>query len=442
MAFTTLAQRFEEKSKQIYNTIISDTVYSEGGATSYTGRPVNSSQPFLIILPNTNGGALTSTSRVKDDTRALPVVSTARDVARLAQFVKSDAGKLFLAKQTFLQTQNAYTRTRLFNPVGLLASAVTANNNTRHVTQSFLNGVNTFRSRLAGLPTPTITNIVGDSPLEAGLQGNNGYLYPRLFSQGSKVSSRLLSFAVDKLKEEFSPLFPGTKKTPNVSDPFNDTPASSAKSDGTKIVYKFLQRQESPFAIIGNAGTTQKLDIITFKFGQVGSRGDEDVSVPFRAFISSIKENVKPEFTEQKYIGRTERFVTYSGAKRVVQLQFNIVALTKSELDHMWTRVNYLTGLAFPKKVSSTGFMVPPLFKITVGQLYNNQPCYIETLDYDFLDDQITFDIDREVSQVINVNMTLSILEKTSRYFDSPFYEITQRIVKNKQSIQLNSTRE
>jgi hypothetical protein len=92
----------------------------------------------------------------------------------------------------------------------------------------------------------------------------------------------------------------------------------------------------------------------------------------------------------------------------------------------MWTRVNYLTGLAFPKGISTSGFIIPPLFKITVGGLYNSQPCYIDTLDYDFLDETITFDIDKEVPHAINVNMTVSILEKRSKFHTSPFYQITE----------------
>jgi len=124
-------------------------------------------------------------------------------------------------------------------------------------------------------------------------------------------------------------------------------------------------------------------------------------------------------------VGRTERFVTYGGAKRGLSLSFNIVAFSDGELDGMWTKVNYLTGLAFPKGVQN-GFMTPPLFKFTIGGLYDNQPCYIESLDYDFLDESITFDIDREVPFAINVNMQLSILEKRSKFHDSPFYKITE----------------
>jgi hypothetical protein len=134
---------------------------------------------------------------------------------------------------------------------------------------------------------------------------------------------------------------------------------------------------------------------------------------------------VKPEFAEQRYIGRTERFVTYSGVKRTANLTFNIVAFSQEEIETMWKRVNYITGLAFPRGASASGFMVPPLFRLSVGGIYENQPVYIDNLEHEFIDEYITFDIDHEVSQYINVNMTVTLLEKQSKFYDSPFYAIT-----------------
>jgi hypothetical protein len=174
----------------------------------------------------------------------------------------------------------------------------------------------------------------------------------------------------------------------------------------------------------GITGAQETTDIVKFMFSNL-----EGEIVQFRALISSIKENIKPEFTEQRYVGRTERFVTYSGAKRSVALNFNVVAFSAEEQYGMWQRVNYLSGLAFPKNVVN-GFMVPPLFKITVGGLYDNQPCYLENLDFDFLDESITFDVDREVPHSVAVTMQLSILEKRSKFYDSPFYKIVEDMTK------------
>jgi hypothetical protein len=208
--------------------------------------------------------------------------------------------------------------------------------------------------------------------------------------------------------------------SPSIKDSYNLTTAAKSTNENV-INYSNISGTPKP-----------KTDIIKFIFKDV--QGENPVY--FRALLSSIKESIKPQFNEQQYVGRTERFVTYGGVKRSVNLTFNIAAFSKGELDGVWSKINYLSGLTFPSGVKN-GFMVPPLFKITIGGIYDNQPCYIESLDYDFLDETITFDIDKEVPFAVNVNMQLSIFEKRSKFFDSPFYKITENISKE-QATQLS----
>ena len=229
---------------------------------------------------------------------------------------------------------------------------------------------------------------------------NSKYFGEYKFYQGSPATSVVETSGIN-------PVVNGTNSV--VGDPLN------AKGFGTNPEENRLSyggiNQEHP----------RKTDIVKFAF--TNSNGD---TVQFRAFISQLKESTKTEFAEQRYVGRTERFVTYGGAKRSVSINFNIAAFSQMELMNMWTRINYLTGLAFPAGVSESGFMTPPLFKITVGGIYDSQPCYVETLDFDMIDDTITFDIDKEVSQAINVSMTISLLEKRSKFYNSPFYKVTE----------------
>jgi hypothetical protein len=205
----------------------------------------------------------------------------------------------------------------------------------------------------------------------------------------------------------------------NIRDPYN----SIVVPEYTDIQRVALESGSMVYnKISGNK--REKSDIIQFVFNAI----DGSEPVHFRALISNIKQNVKPEYNETRYVGRTERFVTYAGAKRSTTLEFNVIALSRRELENMWTRINYLTGLAFPRGASTSGFMIPPLFKLTVGGIYDNQPCYVESLDFTMLDESITFDIDKEVSQTIAVSMTITLLEKRSAFYNSPFYGISQKI--------------
>ena len=533
MAFTTLEQRFSQVSNQIYS------------------RYAPSPEQLNVVAPGTP-------SNIQNDSRSLPIVSTARDVSRLTKFARSSEGLLFIGKQTLLQTGNTFAETRLYNPLNILLTAVPfiGTGITRHVGKPI--GVKSLKTPtrnlrgalqqetldkfytntqggLAGLSAqlrnavvspfaaynyePKLTKYFGDPTKEYYLRPEDGfytvpmelvsniingrlvistlgtagvaqYRVQSLAERGDKkpnilgrgivntFSDGYVSFATSKIipiadeKRSFKQLentlqtngyFAGraieilnitpdtdngaavkAKLLPNadvayptIADPYNNLNVGvGGNIIGTGSVDRNVQAERPPIPTIytGITGDPRernplyeadgiKSDIIKFIF-----RTNEFNANPvhFRAFISSLKENVKPEFSEQRYIGRTERFVTYSGAKRTANMEFNIVAFGRSEINPVWKRINYLTGLAFPKGYTDSGFMIPPLFKITIGGIYEDQPCYIDTLDYDFIDENITFDIDEEVPQVVNVKMNIILLEKTSKYFDSPFYKITE----------------
>jgi hypothetical protein len=539
MAFTTLEERFNQVSKQIYSR------YSPSG------------DQYVSIKPDTNG-VFGSNSRVKDDSRSVPTVSTARDVRRVTTFWNSPEGRLFIGKQLLLQTGNVFAETRLYNPLNIILTAVPfiGTGITRHVGKPL--GVRTLKTPtrdlrgalqqetldkfstdatqggLARIGTqlrnavispfkaynyePKRTNYFsGDSAKEFYLRPEDSfYTYPIkleatvtrdavAYSHNGSFGSNLFSvqpvsdrgnikntrttlstfvgqfktFAGTKSRtnnKTFKQLentlntngyffgkpldvlnvSPNTDNTtivsasgefvgnriipyPTVSDPYNgqlgqglevipangtrqpnQRDAAAGTSPAPKVYSTIMgDPKESSTIYVGDT----KTDIIKFIFRTNEANANP---VHFRAFLSSLKENVKPDFNEQRYIGRTERFVTYGGAKRTSNFEFNIVAFAQSEIQQMWSRINYLTGLAFPVKASESGFMVPPLFKITIGGIYDDQPCYIDSLDYDFLDEKITFDIDKEVSQVVNVKMNIILLEKRSRFYDSPFYKITE----------------
>lgn len=567
MSYKTLEQRFLENSTNIY-------------------KQFNNT---AALVPEIKPDTREARSRIKDDTRSLPVVSGARDANLLKSFLLSPTGRLFIGKQLLLQTGNTFAETRFFNPISLAANVVPFLHSVRFRGVPLYNFTTPTRDYRGAVQKETIANLQQDSgnlltrfarrvsgtvssfgalvaPPRADLTTSYGigyefYVRPEdeLYSTGvnNDKSNRwvlapdqtnrrqsltdkgrkktYLPYAPDDILNRYtSGILPAvtyavsaTKLTTRVPNFYKGNASSSIlrldvqpttgeefvesftkipddnaainnndyKVDGKTLTdniksFANLNRELNKFANVyfrsrtqtlvvpngdGVAGlengsvatgsqlrdpyntlqyntitynipnttstpeSTTKLnyegvfsrpddegksDIIKFIF-----KADGETPAVFRAFISSLRENVKPEFSEQRYVGRTERFVTYAGVKREASLEFNIVAFSKDELSSMWTRINYLTGLAFPRDVSVSGFMVPPLFKITIGKVYEDQPCYINSLDYDFLDDKITFDIDREVSQVINVKMSLTLLEKTTRFYDSPFYQITQNLL-------------
>lgn len=579
MTFKSLEQRFTESSKQIY------TRFSNG-------------QSIDPIIPDT----AESRSRIKDDSRLLPAVSTVRDVKFISKFITSNNGAIFIAKQLLLQTGNTFAETRLYNPASPILNLIPSLHLVRHFGRPLSNLKTPTRENRGALQfdtirpqSPGLTNALKTtftSPVKAlsttptKVNGTNFYLrpeddygYARLFDSqpiaqkgdknnskgyttilsginvgfydsainakfvlnsegkkfeanksniqktlpnapgnvenvaripgriegtyvsrfgivlgeygfgglpnenvkqpralnldasvfqlktqsgksvtlnanmfGSKLAKQIYIYGTKESPTEFvqkkpfktlenssfgNGYFDGRAHNINIKgdgysteersallDLVINTPGSSSIKDPFNLQKatsdSFYSNIAQPVEFFKDTQTDTKSDIIKFIFSHPsnGSR------VHFRAFINAFKETVKPEFTEQRYIGRTERFVTYSGAKRTATLSFNIVAFSKGEIDAVWKRVNYLTGLAFPRGASTSGFMIPPLFRLTIGNIYTDQPVYIDNLEHEFIDEFSTFDIDEEVSQVININMSVSLLEKESKFYDSPFYAI------------------
>jgi len=453
MAFTTLEQRFNASAREIY------------------GRFSNQSDSATEIKPD----SAQSKSRIKDDSRLTPFVSTVRDTSRISKFLGSNKGVLFLAKQTLLQTGNTFAETRLYNPLEALLNvppSIFVRRNfgfpsilgksrgalQRETIDSFKNGASGFIQSVVNTALSPI-RALNAQPTQLREKyferpEDNANWYPRLLAkqditdqgikrpaglyaeQSSSTDFYLRKFSYVDQVQSGSRTFRDLENTGGyfaLGDIYNYVLASDRSTDKQNL----FQNQISYSTIIDH-NTSQidstnnvNADIIKFIF----SDADGTNPIHFRAFISSIKENVKPEYNEQRYVGRVERFVTYAGAKRSVSLQFNIAAMTAAELDSMWLRINNLSGRAFPKAISRNGFMVPPLFRMTIGNIYKDQPCYIDNLDFDFLDESIVFDVDREVSQVINVQMNLVLLEKRTKTYDSPFYEITQAMEGTKERV-------
>jgi hypothetical protein len=508
MASKTLAERFLEQEGNLYRQFSPQTNDGSG-------------QPFVTIRPDTDA----SRSRIKDDSRILPVVSQQRDFNRIKSFINSPSGKLFIGRQLFLQLGNTFGDTKIYNPVSALLNTTPYIHVKRHITivkqipgilqantlDSFTQNrpggalKSLLRKQLNKIATPLgVSGILRKTPVKDArpefiIFGKGVTYNPRLilpttaesraevkptsFTESLKRSLKksIISGARSLLKKQAAKSLgvPGlpTKTTRTSQYPTQTAFISAVSQFKAKQIqnintaygrfnspyFSGNEFWESPFdplpktqvsfdgnnnPVLGN--NTQNVgDRLNSSFDTTNFRNtrlnyktiantDNDIikfifsngsnNVQFRAFITNFKENVKPEFNEQRYLGRTERYVTYAGARRTATLQFNIVAFSENELTGMWTRINYLTGLAFPRGVAEdSGFMIPPLFKITVGDIYDVQPCYLDSIDFDFIDNDITFDIDRQVSKLINVNMSIVLLEKRSKYYNSPFYNIIEQ---------------
>jgi hypothetical protein len=154
-----------------------------------------------------------------------------------------------------------------------------------------------------------------------------------------------------------------------------------------------------------------------------------DGPIRFRAFIKDLQQSATPEYKSYQYIGRMEKFVNYVGVQREISFKLGVIAFSKDELNGCWKRINYLTGLVFPYGFNR-GIFQPNIVRLTIGDVYTEQPGYVTSLNTNFNELGTSWEIDggRQVPIAAEMDIKFTIIEKSSKVADSPFYGITEKM--------------
>ncbi len=189
--------------------------------------------------------------------------------------------------------------------------------------------------------------------------------------------------------------------------------------------------QKMPFAgeslKIGDK-TLDAYDFIPLKFHSYY----KNETVQFRATITGLTETVSPTWESAKFLGSPFSHYTYGGVERSVSFNFKVYSLNVAEHIIAWEKINYLTGLAYPIDFAdSDTYFKPPFIKLTLGNLYKNKECFIESLSYS-IDDNAPWEVgsvglpdrakvsiggnnanvsDYKLPTIINVDITLKFIE-------------------------------
>ena len=213
-----------------------------------------------------------------------------------------------------------------------------------------------------------------------------------------------------------------TKPYPNTGDDYRSsaTYTEDIQADQTKlgsfngVISAKYMKDPMNYDDTGNPLTNIKnidgkydgVDFIKFKI-VVPSVYDGGIS--FRSFIKDIKHDARGEYEEQRYVGRPERFIVYKGMSRNIDFTLYLVAFSADELTGVWARANMLNKLVYPID-NSAGYMTAPIVKLTLGNILTDQPGYVTDISMDLAD--VPWDIDSELTQVIQLQIKYSIIEK------------------------------
>tara|TARA_B100002019_G_scaffold288270_1_gene301597 strand:+ start:529 stop:5166 length:4638 start_codon:yes stop_codon:yes gene_type:complete len=166
-------------------------------------------------------------------------------------------------------------------------------------------------------------------------------------------------------------------------------------------------------------------DYIKFKFFDTINKKH----IIFPATLSGISDSLSPEWNSEKYIGRPDNVHVYTGTNRELSFSFKVAVMSKQQLLVCWEKLNYLIGLTYPtwKTVGNSARMEAPFIELTIGDMFNRTPGFINSLGYS-VDDNTPWDIDEgtQLPKAIDVEVTFTHigrhkLASQGKHYDLPW---------------------
>lgn len=162
------------------------------------------------------------------------------------------------------------------------------------------------------------------------------------------------------------------------------------------IVYSGTEAQDS------DKRSLDDYDFIPLKFYNIY----KNETLQLRCTISDLTETFTPSWDTNKFLGNPFNFYTYQSIERTLTFSFKIFSLNLMEHQFNWERINELASYTYPTDYKGvSGAVVPPIIKLTIGNMYKNKECII---------DNLTFSVDEDTPWEIGLNkkLTAPILPK------------------------------
>ena len=120
-------------------------------------------------------------------------------------------------------------------------------------------------------------------------------------------------------------------------------------------------------------------DLVKFRFTVVTP--EEEVLLPFRAYLDTFSDSYTSDWSAFKYLGRAEDFYTYNGFGRSISLGFKIAAQTRYEMRPLYQKMVYLASSTAPT-YSGNNLMRGTFVKLTLGSYVYEMPGFIQNMTY------------------------------------------------------------
>jgi hypothetical protein len=143
------------------------------------------------------------------------------------------------------------------------------------------------------------------------------------------------------------------------------------------------------------------------------STGD---TMHFRSIITGLSETVSPSWSTNKFFGNPFNFYTFDSVERSVSFTLTTYCLNPSELSKMWTKIEFLTDVAYPtinQTKSKKRFVTPPIIDFRLGDMYDGKIGFIETLTYN-IPDNSTWETVADgalLPKIVEINIGIKFIE-------------------------------
>jgi|MDSV01.2.fsa_nt_gb hypothetical protein len=454
--------------------LIGTVPFLEGNITEFlkdTGK-----EPYIVSpIPKTQSD-LFSGRTINFGSRDLPIARSITDTVRLAKFLTSPAGLIFIEKQKVLVGDFPSPLNNLgikdfqgqkykkgYNPISTLMSTL------GRAGGGPVGLVDRTEPSLSGLLSFLDVGVELDSYPEFNLFDE---IASPMKNRGDDLTDDFFGSSTDNLittdrspkNENIEEVQPGGLQSLNNTFTGDGNPAggkSYPESDGTKPVG---DRMTLASIIEGNSldnlggqttGLNDEDNKLTFNVEDVNQGMPfyfkdlrDNKYIFFRAFIEGLTENISPSYNSTQYIGRSEPVYTYSMSERELSLTLKLFAQTKDELGAIYTKMNKLTSLCYPEYfkdevttevddgtttsnvVTNVGYgnrMKAPLTKLRIGEMFGNTNSelqgYIKSLSYSV--DQASpyeTEVGKRVPKFVTATIGYQVIHSTVPNLETKFY--------------------
>jgi len=125
----------------------------------------------------------------------------------------------------------------------------------------------------------------------------------------------------------------------------------------------------------GDFNSDHVRDLIRFRIEAINPNNPLNTNVMvFRAFIDSMNDNFNANYNEFNYNGRGESFYTYNNFNRNIDFSFKIAAQSSGEMKPLYRKLNYLLSNTAPEYNITSGRMMTPFMRLTMGAYFDRLP--------------------------------------------------------------------